>query len=453
MIRSRLSSGIFLTFFLLTVLNGSAQLVSGPMLGHTELRTARIWVEVKPGSVADCWYWKSGEPASARRITLTASNAWFTPLIFDLVNLELNTAYEYAVRVNDRSGKQPAAADGSFHTDELWQWRKPAPDFSFLTGSCFYANEPVYDRPGPGYGKDSSIFEAMAKEKAAFMLWLGDNWYLREADYFSAWGIWYRANHARSLPVLQPFLKAMPHYAIWDDHDYGPNDGDRSFPLKEESRKVFMNYWTNPSYGYMGEGIYTKISKSDCDFFLMDDRSFRSPDDMAPFIDGKANPEKRMWGVKQLEWLKSALVMSRAPFKFIVTGSQVLNPVSPYDCMQDYPFEFQELMQFLQKEKVNGVLFLTGDRHHSEIIRFSREGSYPLYDITSSPLTSGTGIAGGKEKDNPYREPKTLVEAQNYTRITVSGKQNDRTLKVEFLGIKGELITSWSVSEKALKQP
>ena len=70
------------------------------------------------------------------------------------------------------------------------------------------ANEPVYDRPGAGYGKDSSIFETMAKEKAAFMLWLGDNWYLREADYFSAWGIWYRANHARSQPVLQPFLKA-----------------------------------------------------------------------------------------------------------------------------------------------------------------------------------------------------------------------------------------------------
>ena len=137
----------------------------------------------------------------------------------------------------------------------------------------------------------------------------------------------------------------------------------------------------------------------------------------------------------------------------VAAGNQLWNPITAFEAFGNYPTEQRELLDFLRRARIPGLLFLTGDRHHSEIIRFSRVGSYPLYDITSSPLTSGTGIAGGKEKDNPYREPKTLVEAQNYTRITVSGKQNDRTLKVEFLGIKGELITSWSVSEKALKQP
>ena len=48
-----------------------------------------------------------------------------------------------------------------------------APEFSFLAGACSYFNEPIYDRPGKPYGSDSSIFETMAKEKAAFMLWLG----------------------------------------------------------------------------------------------------------------------------------------------------------------------------------------------------------------------------------------------------------------------------------------
>jgi alkaline phosphatase D len=31
----------------------------------------------------------------------------------------------------------------------------------------------------------------------------------------------------------------MSHYAIWDDHDYGPNNADKSYHLKETSRKVF----------------------------------------------------------------------------------------------------------------------------------------------------------------------------------------------------------------------
>ena len=108
-------------------------------------------------------------------------------------------------------------------------------------------------------------------------------------------------------------------------------------------------------------------------------------------------------------------------------------------------------MQFLSEEKINGVLFLTGDRHHSEIIKYSREAAYSLYDITSSPLTSGVGLAGGQEKNNPAREPNTLVEAQNYTRISITGKPKERRLKVEFLGIKGEKLAEWSISENELK--
>ena len=431
----------------------TAQVVAGPMPGQVELRTARIWVEVKPGNSVELWYWKKGNRASAQKLSATTdASGWFAPLVFDIVGLDMNTTYEYQVLVNDRTTKRPSAADGEFTTLDLWQYRRPAPDFSFLTGSCAYFNEPAFDRPGTPYGKDSSIFEAMAKEKSAgFMLWLGDNWYLREADYYSEWGVWYRAHRDRSLPILQPFLKAMPHYAIWDDHDYGPNDADKSYVFKETSRKVFMNYWGNPSYGQNNEGIYTRFTWGDADFFLMDDRYFRSNDDMAAQAYDKPNPDKRMWGRQQMEWLKNGLIHSHSVFKFIVTGSQTLNLASPYDCLQSYPVEFNELMDFLITEKINGVIFLTGDRHHSEVIRYDRMGTYALYDITSSPLTSGVGKVAGKEKDNAARVPGTLVEQQNYTRISITGKRDARKLLIEFLGLKGEKLASWSIDEKELK--
>jgi alkaline phosphatase D len=449
---ARFFTAALLIIFLSVFNSSQAQLVAGPMPGFVELRTAKIWVEVKPGSTVDLWYWKKTDAASAQKLSaVTQAGQWFGTVVFDLVALDFNTTYEYAVAVNNRGGKRPASPSGEFTTLDLWQWRKPAPDFSFLAGSCAYFNEPVYDRPGTPYGKDSTIFETMAKEKAAFMLWLGDNWYTRESDYFSQWGLWYRAHRDRSMPVLQNFLKAMPHFAIWDDHDYGPNDGDKSFHLKETSRNVFMNYWANPSYGQNGEGIYTRISFNDCDFFLMDDRYFRSNDNMEPNAYGQANNIKRMWGEQQMDWLKNALLQSHAPFKFIVTGSQTLNRASPYDCLQDYPVEFAELMGFLSVEKINGVLFLTGDRHHSEVIRYDRLQEYNLYDITSSPLTSGVARVLGKEKDNPDRIANTLVEEQNYTRFSVSGKANERVLKVEFVGIKGQKLAEWSISEKDLR--
>lgn len=448
---SLLSHIVFFLFITGSVV-AQATIVAGPMLGQVELRTARIWVEVGSSvKSAAVKYWKQSNPAVSWTKSLQGDlSKDFRPLQVEIGGLDMNTTYQYVIVVNGVASKK----GGSFTTKDLWQWRKPAPDFSFLTGSCAYFNEPVYDRPGKPYGGDSSIFETMAKEKSAFMLWLGDNWYTREADYFSEWGLWYRASHDRSLPVLQNFLKAMPHYAIWDDHDYGANDADKSYVLKDASRNVFMGYWANPSYGEGGEGIYSKVSYADCDFFLMDDRWYRSADDMNPLVDGKPNAEKLMWGKKQMDWLKNALVNSKAVFKFIVTGSQTLNPASPYDCLQHYPIEFNELMGFLQDEKVEGVIFLTGDRHHSEVIKYNRQSIYPLYDITSSPLTSGVARvsnAGNKEKDNPARVAGTLVEAQNYTRISVSGNTKERVLKVEFIGIKGEKLGEWTLSEKEVE--
>ncbi|HMO31667.1 MAG TPA: alkaline phosphatase D family protein [Lacibacter sp.] len=430
-----------------------AQLVSGPMLGPVELRTARLWVEVKPGTTVDLWYWKQGELAAARRITRkTNAEQWFAPAAFDVVDLQPNTTYEYQFLFNNVLLRKPTRADGRFTTKVLWHWRQPAPDFSFLTGSCAYFNEPVYDRPGKPYGGDSSIFETMAKEKAAFMLWLGDNWYTREVDYYDHWGMWKRASRDRAMPVLQPFLKSTSHLAIWDDHDYGPNDASKDFILKETSRTVFSNYWLNTTYGMNGEGIYTLYSYGDVDVFMLDDRWWRSADNMPDSLNGQPNPNKRMWGPQQLEWLKNALLYSRAPFKIIANGSQVLNPVSPFDKLLNCPAEYQELMDFLQTHRVNGVVFLSGDRHHSEIIRLNRPGTYPLYDITVSPLTAGTHTFGGVEKNNPYRV-YGLDEKQNYGRFSFTGPRGQRKMTVEFLGIKGEKLGEWSVGEQDLRTP
>lgn len=426
------------------------EIISGPMLGQVELRTARIWVEVKPGSNVELFYWKRGNMSAARKLSATTgTNSWFAPITFTLVALEMNTTYEYQV-VTGKGISKPSKADGQFTTKDLWQYRKPAPDFSFLAGSCFYVNEPIHDRP-QAYGRDTSIFLPMAREKAAFMLWLGDNWYTREPDFFDDWGLWYRASHDRSLPILQNFLKAMSHYATWDDHDYGPNNADRSYHLKETSRKVFTSYWANPSYGEDGQGIYTKISYGDVDLFLLDDRTFRSADFMEAMIDGKPNPDKRMFGEKQMTWLKNSLINSYAPFKIVVAGSQVLNVGSTQDCLKDYPVEFDELLAFLETEKISGVLFMSGDRHHSEVIRYQRPKSYALYDITTSPLTAGIAAVRDPEKSNPERMPGTLVEAQNYSRVSISGKPRERKLKVEFLGLKGDKLGEWEINENQLR--
>ena len=444
----------FLCFsFMFCVAQQKNPLISGPWAGNVELRNAMIWFEVNPSvKKASVKYFPVSNTADTKTITFKGDlQKDFNPVKMELNNLEFGTTYFYEIWLDGKKIALPF--ETKFTTKDLWQYRKPVPDFSFLTGSCAYFNESKFDRPGKPYGGDSSIFETMAKTPADFHVWLGDNWYTREVDYNSVWGLNYRASHDRSQKVIQEFMAKMPQYAIWDDHDFGPNDAGRSYIFKDESRNIFKNYTLNPSYGEDGKGIYTKVSYADVDLFLMDDRFFRSESELLDSINGQPNPEKTYWGPVQLTWLKNALLYSKATFKIIVTGSQTLNPMNKYECMQHYPYEYNQLLQFLSNQKINGVLFLTGDRHHSEIIKMPREKLYPLYDITVSPYTSGVSKVSGEELNNPFREPNTLVEAQNFAKISFAGAKKDRILKVEFIGIKGEKLGEWTVSENALKQP
>lgn len=421
------------------------------MVGQVELRTATIWAELRPGVKASLKYWKKGQPNLNKSVTITTnSNDWYSPVKFNLVDLEMNTTYEYSISSNSNN-KNTVLKKGSFMTKDLWQWRKPAPGFTFLAGSCAYFNDPQYDRPGKPYGNDSSIFISMAKEKAAFMLWLGDNWYTREADYFSEWGLWYRASRDRSHAILQDFLSSTSHFAIWDDHDYGPNNANSSYEFREASREVFKQYWANPSFGQNNEGIYTKVNYGDVDVFMMDDRYFRSADELDTIVSGKLNQDKRMWGAKQMNWLKNALATSNATFKIIASGSQFINTLSTSDCLTLFPVEFNELMHFLEDQKIEGVVFISGDRHHSEVIRYDRSNAYTLYDITTSSMTAGISKPWGKEIEHPNRVANTLVVENNYARFSVSGDKNERELKVDFVDRKGETLASWSINEKDLK--
>ena len=428
----------------------ASMVISGPMLGQVELRTAIIWIELSPDvRTAAIRYWKKSEPQKIFQQPYTGQlGREFNAVKFFIGGLDFNSNYEYDFLLNGKS----SLAKGDFTTKDLWQWRKPPPDFTFLTGSCAYFNESRFDRPGRPYGGDSTIFETMAQNPAAFMLWLGDNWYTREVDYSSVWGLWYRASHDRRLPILKKFWQSMPHYAIWDDHDFGPDDSDGSYILKDSSRSVFMNYWGNPSYGQDGKGIYTQFSFGDADFFLTDDRYFRSSDLLIDSVNGKPNPEKHFFGREQLDWLMNALATSEATFKVIAVGSQALNQLNrDTEGLDHYPAEFEELMEFLDSQKVSGVIFLTGDRHHSEIIEYKRQGNYSLYDITVSPLTSGVSHVRGVEINNPARVPGTLVEAQNFARISIKGHAGERIFRVEFIDTKGVEKASWEIDQNMLR--
>ncbi len=447
---------IFVLFFVLFNFNVWSQISWGPMLGYLEAREVKINVgfgkNYNAAFDATLVYWEKDNKIKTMQSignSHSPSESMYTVVSFILKELKMGTEYEYQIELK----KKRISEVNRFKTKfDWWQKNLPAPDFSFILASCFYINDSVYDRVGKPYGQKKTILSTMANAKADFMIWGGDNTYLRDPDYTSNSGLAYRFEKNNTTPEFQKLFTARPNYALWDDHDYGPNDGDKTYELKYTTLDLFKTYWANKTYGEVdNDGIYGRFSWYDCEFFIIDDRFHRSPNEVKDSIDGKPNANKSYLGTKQLDWLKNSLLNSKATFKFIVNGNQVLNPKCEYECFRNYSFELNDLISHIKSNRVEGVLFLSGDRHHSEVIKIDYALSYPLYDITASAATSGTHKLAKNEENNPYRIPNTHVGENNFGMLSISGKKNERVLKIEFVDKDGVSKANFSISEKELK--
>jgi alkaline phosphatase D len=430
---------LILVFATNAVFSQNNLLVSGPMLGYIEHREALIWIETVPETKsATIKFWKDGDKNNSNSISLNPDPK--NPIVkFILPNLEMNQKYEYEILLENKKIQLPYPL--KFKTKELWEHRKPAPDFSFLFGSCLYINDSIYDRPGKPYGADPKILLTMAEHPADFMLWGGDNVYLREADWTSRSGIYYRYRHTRKTPEMQKLIASMPNYAVWDDHDYGPNDSENSFELKEKTLQAFKDYWGNQTYGEAyNPGIYSKFTWSDAEFFILDNRYHRTHKNF------KDSANNFYLGEKQMLWLMNSLLFSKAKFKFIVSGSQVLNPLNEKESFRHHYADFKRLMDFLNEHKIPGIIFLSGDRHFSEIIKIERPGNYSLYDITSSSLTAGSfDVTKRSEGNNPFRVSGTLSTVNNFTLLSVSGEKENRKLLISNFDRDNQLLWEFEI--------
>lgn len=409
---------------------------AGPMLGYSTMREVCIWVQTRQEASVEIAYWDTATPQVRYRTHPASTTWWFGSHIahIQVSGLLPGRVYEYELYLNGERVAFPYRL--MFRTPPLWQWRSAPPTFRVAAGSCAFINDSLVDRPGPPYGGDYEIFESIANLQPELMLWLGDNVYFREADWDSHYGMAARYTHDRALPQLQRLLATVHHYAIWDDHDYGPNDSDRSFVHKHIARQTFTNFWCNPAYGIDGTGtggITTSFSWGDVDFFLLDNRFWRTPNRL------RSEP-RTILGKEQFRWLREALVSSRATFKVVVIGGQVLNPTPVFETYANCaPEEREELLNFLQQERIPGVIFLSGDRHFTELSRLERPGLYPLYELTVSPLTASPFRRAAQEP-NPLRVPGTLVTERNFAVLEFTGESSNRQLQIRVYNSKGRLL-------------
>ncbi|MDZ4680851.1 MAG: alkaline phosphatase D family protein [Saprospiraceae bacterium] len=420
---------IFFLFTFAPSAQTTTLLQSGPMVGYSEMQEVLLWVQTKKAAKVQIRYWVASKPADTLHTTAvitTAETAFTAHLLADRV--EPGNRYDYLLLIDGKPVKLDYPT--TFQTQTLWQWRTDPPAFKMAIGSCAYVNETQYDRPGKPYGADYQIFQSIHKMRPDAMLWLGDNTYLREVDWNTRTGILKRYTHSRSIPEMQALLASTHNYAIWDDHDFGPDNSDRSFAQKHHTLEAFKLFWANPSYGLdNSKGITSFFQFADVDFFLLDNRYNRAPDN-------RKTGDRTMLGKEQLEWLIDGLAASRAPFKMVAIGGQVLNTAAVHEnYINYYPEEREYLLKRIEEEKIKGVVFLTGDRHHTEMDQYTNGAGNLVTDITISPLTAGHAF--NVTEDNKYHVEGTLVLKRNFGVLEFSGPRTSRMLTVKIYDSNG----------------
>jgi alkaline phosphatase D len=415
------------------VFAGNAALQSGPMLGYADLREVLVWVQAKGPVPAVLRYWEAGKPETMRTLeTVTPQARTAYTMKWAVGNLEPGRTYQYEILFDGIPIVRPYPL--TFTTQPIWRWRTDPPTFSVATGSCAYINETEYDRPGTPYGSDYQIFGHIAAQKPNLMLWLGDNVYYREPDWSTRSGMLHRYTHDRSTPELQSLLAATSHYAIWDDHDYGPNDSDGTWIHKETAAEVFEAFWGNPTYGIPGsKGCTTFFQYNDIDFFLLDNRYYRAPNECGTC-------PRTALGQAQTDWLLAALAASQAPFKMVAIGGQML---TTNDNSETHWHFFKEerdaILEHIEKEKIKGVIFLTGDQHFTELSRYKNRVGNWVYDLTTSAFTSGSFKNAATLAPNANRVEGTVTDEHNFSIMQFSGPRKERRLEIKVFDAKGAL--------------
>lgn len=392
-----------LATILFSVFLVSAQTITqGPITGGVTQESARVLFFADQSLAAELRYSKQANFNVYDTITASTDPNNGNVLKFTLQDLEGNTQYYHQVFINGN----PAADVGTFKTKPC---EGEAGNYTFLLGSCQNENR-----------SDDEVFAEMLNHPADFFLQIGDWGYPDDTDNLPNNNDVYSADYSRvinafkekySYSNMREFLKTLWIDYVWDDHDYINDNTSRNsssytdfgFPpvLTEiphppgARRNIIKGYYEMfPGFEPVDstEGIYHKFRYGNIEVFMLDDRAARDPATVAiKNVNGDyvfdPPPGHTIIGLEQREWLLENLKKSTATWKFITTATAfnksyrdaiqgVLNlpslaglPLAAalVDSWSGYPMDQDSIINMINREKIDGVIMMSGDTHTTGI--------------------------------------------------------------------------------------
>jgi phosphodiesterase/alkaline phosphatase D-like protein len=256
--------------------------------------------------------------------------------------------------------------------------------------------------------------------------------------------IWKRNIETRKSIRFYLETELIPMISLWDDHDYGKNNGGREFIHKNESKYIFESFFAQKvktdntvhpiATLEVGPGVSSCIEILGQRFLLLDGRWFRS----------KSNEDNPDYFGQEIEnWSVEKLNQSPMP-TWIMSGSQWFGGYRKKESFEyEHPNLFTKYLGRL-KDTASKVIFASGDVHFTELMQIEKDIlGYPTYEVVSSNMHS-THMGGLNERKVNKR--RIAVEWQNNFVIIESKStinSNQHKIEAKLKCVKSTGLTSF----------
>jgi len=343
--------------------------LGGPMLGNVTRDGAKVWVRtVKPSKVEVRMKSEGKELVFGPTKSSEASDL---AAIVQVSGLKAGANYPYKIYVDGAEVK----SEGNHVLTTL-----PASDLvtdaRIIAGTCFHRW---------GIGNQNQANQILERKPLAMLLG-GD---IAVQDRENNTGM-HRADYLLRdfMPAWQKLAGSVPVYATWDDHDYFRNDKS-GIPegYTNEDREavwnVFSQSWNNPSYGFgeKAKGVFFRTRIGPADVIMLDHRYFRT---------GKKGS---FLGDEQMKWLEEQLLDCKGPFIILSCGTMWSDYVSngKDSWGVNDPEGRERIFNLIEKNKIGGVILISGDRHGARGFKIPRPSGYNFYEFEPASLGGRTG--------------------------------------------------------------
>ena len=296
--------------------------------------------------------------------------------------------------------------------------------------------------------RSMDILKTIEKKELDLFMFIGDNVYGDQKDGELDKLI---RTYKQQYNNLENFLSTVSTEFIWDDHDFGLNDGGSNYRYKDRAKELFLETWKIPSKDprRLRDGLYfDKMMKKNglkIHLIFLDNRSFKSEWKSTDELnkEGKEryvkdfDPHKTLLGKKQWQWLKGKL-NEDSDIKIILSSLQILSLGHGWESWDKLPLERERLFNMIDESNVSNLFILSGDRHRGGFYRFKTKDNKDIYEFTSSSLN--LPIPFNTEEKGPLRIGSTYRKA-NFGVIRIF---EDKVV-MELTSNKGKIVNSLKV--------